>query len=261
MTTFSEKVVLVTGASGGLGSAISEAFHREGARLILCARNPERLDALKDHLGGDDDRILTVSADVSREEDVKALFRKGLERFGTVDVLINNAGFTLLRRIGETTLEEWNEIMGVHATGTFLCSRAAARHWLQIKGRGKIVNISSVSARMGSPLASAYSAAKAAVLGFTRAMARELAPKGINVNAICPGAIDTDMFHKGTVEVMADLFKTSPSDLVAATLSAIPLQRLLAPSEVADLTLYLASSKADGIVGQSFTISCGYHIQ
>jgi len=250
---------VVTGASRGLGLAVAKALLRDGSKVALVSRDPARLEAARrelEPLG----EILAAPADVSDETAVRGAFAKVLERFGRLDMLVNAAGLALVRKAADTGLDEWRRVMDVNATGTFLTCREAVRHMAAAKVRGKIVNIASVSAETGAPMASAYSASKAAVLGLTRSLARELAGLGINVNAVCPGAMETDMFLKDTLGPLCETFKSDRETLLKHTLAAIPLKRLLSPDEVAELVVFLLSDKAGGITGQSYNICCGFDI-
>lgn len=256
-TDFEGRTAIVTGASRGLGLEIARGLLAGGARVTVTGRDAAALEKAAAGLGGE---TLAVPGDTSVEEDVKRTFEKTLERFDGPDVLVCNAGTALLSPVSATTREAWDALFAVHATGPFLMCREAVRIMRERKKPGSILIVSSVLGKSGSAMASAYSAAKAAALGFVRALAKEVAPLRINVNAVCPGAMDTDMFRKDTLGVMAEKMKADPEKLLGHTLSSIPLGRLLDASEVAELALFLCSEKARGITGQSYTISCGYDI-
>jgi 2-hydroxycyclohexanecarboxyl-CoA dehydrogenase len=252
------KVVMVTGASRGIGYAIAKALLKEGAKLLITARDPERLGKAQTELAALG-TVLAVPGDVSDEEAVKAAFMRVLESYGRLDGLVNNAGAGLARSVLDTSRADWEALMAVNATGPFLTCREAVRHMSGNKA-GKIVNIASVSGTGGTAMASAYSAAKSALIGFTKALAKEVARHGINANCVCPGATDTDMFQKETLDVLAAKFKMDRAELLKSVLSSIPLRRLLQPAEIADLVAFLLSDKADGITGQVYRIDCGYDI-
>ncbi len=251
------KVAIVTGGSRGLGFAIAKRLLEEGAKVCITARGVEKLKKAYEELRKIAPDVIYVPADVSVEENVKETYKKVLEHFGDVDILVNNAGNSLVKELVKTTLEEWNSIISVHVTGTFLMSREFVSLLLEKRKRGKIVNIASVSAKSGTYPASAYSAAKSAILGFTKSIAKELARYKVNVNCVCPGAIDTEMFHKGSIETVAKKFNIDPDSLLKSTIAMIPLKRLLKPEEVADLVVFLSSTRSDGITGQCYNIACG----
>jgi 3-oxoacyl-[acyl-carrier protein] reductase len=253
---FKDKVAIITGASKGLGLSTARVFLGEGAHVVVIARDKDLLEkSWKDM-----DNVLVIPGDVSSEEMVQYIFEKTLSIYGRVDILVNNASIALVKKMTDTTLEEWNRILSVNITGTFLMCRETVKIMLKNDIKGKIINISSVSGDVGAPLATAYSASKAAVIGFSKALAKEVASFGINVNTICPGAMDTDMFNKGTIGVLSKMFNSEEDVLLKNTLKAIPLKRLLKPVEVAELVLYLASDSACGITGQTVNIDCGFAI-
>ena len=256
--TSTERVALVTGGTRGLGLAVARAFLREGYRVALTGRSPGGLEETRAALG---EEVLALRADVSLEEDVLRTFRETRKILGTPDVVVNNAGQAWIGGVTATELPQWNQVMAVHATGTFLMCREAVRLWTAEKRVGCLVNVASVSARTGAPLAAAYSAAKAAVLGFTRSLAREVAGQGIRVNAVCPGAMDTPMFHEGTLQPLVERFGRDRETMLRGTLSQVPMRRLLDPAEVAEMVLFLASEASRGITGQSYNVDGGYDMR
>lgn len=251
-----DKIALITGASRGLGLTTGKLFLKEGAKIVVISRKREDLEKSWE----DGENVMLISGDVSSEERVKRIFEKIMEKYGTVDIIVNNAGIALAKKVTDTTLDEWNNVLAVNATATFLMSREGINLMIKNNIRGKIINIASIAGKLGLSLASAYSASKAAVIGFTNAIAREVASYGINVNAICPGAMDTDMYHKDTIIPFSKMFNTDEETLLKKAVSSIPLKRLLKTEEVASLVLYLASSRGDGITGQSINIDCGTDI-
>lgn len=253
-------IALVTGGTSGLGLAVARALLRSGYQVAITGRNPERLEAAAASIRREG-RVLAVRADVSREPDVLRTFQETLEALGPPDAVVNNAGQAWLGRVAETDLDQWNQVMAVHATGTFLMCREAVRLWTARSTGGSLVNVASVSARTGAPLAAAYAAAKAAVLGFTRSLAREVAGQGIRVNAVCPGAMDTPMFHEGTLTPLVEIFGRDREAMLRGTLSQVPLRRLLDPAEVAEMVVYLSGPSARGITGQSFNVDGGYDMR
>lgn len=253
---FKQKTVLITGGSRGLGYETAKKFLQGGASVVITARSEKQLEEASKNLEKIGP-VLAVPGDVSREQDVIRTVKEAYSRFGLIHVLVNNAGNSLVKKLIDTELDEWNRVFEVHSTGAFLMCREVLKNMKENRTRGKIVNVSSVAGKTGTVLGTAYSAAKAALIGLTKSLAKELAPVGINVNCVCPGAMDTKMFHEGSIGGVSRLFGADPEALLKSTISTIPLKRLLDPAEVADLIVYLASSRADGITGQAFTISCG----
>jgi len=253
------KVAIVTGGTRGLGLAIARTFLSEGASVVVTGRNEGSADEARrvlDAVGADYD---VLRADASDPSMLDAVF-EAARGFGSVGILVNNAGQALLKRMVDTTLDEWNAQFAVHATAPFLATQRAVETMTTNETQGCILNISSVIAEAGAPLASAYSASKAALLGFTRSVAKEVASHGIRVNALCPGAMATDMFVQDTIGTMAQMFNRDADKLMQSTLNSIPLKRLLQTSEVAQLALFLCSDAASGITGQSYKIACGADI-
>lgn len=253
------KTAVITGASSGAGLAAAEIFLKQGAQVVINGRNEEKLQkalSLLQPYG----EVIAAAGDVSREKNVLDIVEKTLETYGKIDILVNNAGIPLVKKMTDTTVDEWNHVFGVISTGTFLMTREAVKHMIEKKIYGRIVNISSVSGKSGNALATAYSAAKAAVIGFSRALAKEIASYKITVNCILPGAIDTPMFREGSIGAISKMFSVPEETLKKSTLQVIPLGRLLDPAEVAHLAAFLSSDNAAGITGQAYVISCGYEI-
>jgi len=231
----SNKIAIITGGSSGVGFAAAKLFLEYGASVTITGRNKEKLEKARRILE-EKGPVLAVAADVSDEEAVKGTVQETVGKFGGIDILVNNAGIPLVRSMVKTTLEEWNDIFNTISTGTFLMCRETVKWMVANKKQGSIVNVSSVSGKTGSAMATAYSGAKAAVIGFSKALAKEIAPYKIMVNCVCPGAIDTEMFRVGTIKTISKMFGMKEEDLVKSTLSV------------------------KGITGQAYTISCGYEM-
>ncbi|WP_277773939.1 3-oxoacyl-[acyl-carrier-protein] reductase [Thermoleptolyngbya sichuanensis] len=237
------QVAIVTGASRGIGRAIALALAAEGAKVAVnYASSSGAADAVVAEIAGAGSEAIALQADVSKADQVDALFNAVMEKWGRVDVLVNNAGITRDTLLLRMKPEDWQAVIDLNLTGVFLCTRAASKIMLKQKS-GRIINISSVVGLMGNPGQANYSAAKAGVIGFTKSVAKELAPRGITVNAIAPGFIATDMTHGLNSE---DILKF------------IPLGRYGQAEEVAGATRFLAADPAAAyITGQVLNVDGG----
>lgn len=242
------KVAVITGSTQGIGRAIANTFAREGASVIIngcldiskCQAVASEIEAL----GG---KALAVKADVANKTEVDELFATVVKRFGRVDIHVNNAGVVSSHPFLELSEEKWDKLMDVNLKGTYLCAQAAAREMVK-KKYGRIINISSVAGFMGFPGAAHYCASKAGVGQLTKVLALELAPMGINVNAIAPGLIETAM-TKDIIENPAAL---------KAMLQRIPIGRVGKPEEIASAALFLASPMADYVTGTTLIVDGGW---
>jgi glucose 1-dehydrogenase len=243
-----DKVAIVTGGSSGIGQAIALAFAREGAAVAVnYARNAEGAEAAVKEIEGRGGRAIAIQADVSKPEDVKNLVRQTVQHFGRLDVMVNNAGVEHKMPFLETPLELWEEVISVNLTGPWLGCQEAARQMVEQGGPGRIVNISSVHEDVAMPTNSPYCAAKGGLRMLTRTIAVELAPHGITVNNVAPGAIETPM----------DAPLEANTSEMSQLLSEIPLGRMGHPEEVAALAVYLASGDAAYVTGSTFSIDGG----
>jgi len=240
------RVALVTGAARGLGRAAAERMLAGGARVALNVRRPEQAEALAGAFEGMSDRVLVVAGDVASSAAVATLVEQVLDRFGRLDILVNNAAAAYSTRFEQISEDEWRRALDVNLTAAFLCIRAALPA-MKANGYGRVVNLSSTAGRSVSTLGGAhYTASKAGLLGLTRAAAKELGPFGITVNAVCPGLIDTELTRE----------HATPEEL-AAHARSFPIPRLGTAAEVADLICFLASEKAGYITGASVDINGG----
>jgi 3-oxoacyl-[acyl-carrier protein] reductase len=243
MKALQGKVAVVTGASRGIGKAIALALASEGASVAVnYASSSTAADAVVAEIEGMGGDAISVQADVSKLDQVDVFIAAVMEKWGRVDVLVNNAGITrdtLLLRMG---LEEWQAVIDLNLTGVFLCTKVVSKIMLKQKS-GRIINIASVAGQMGNPGQANYSAAKAGVIGFTKTVAKELSTRSITVNAVAPGFIETDM----TEGLQAD-----------GILKFIPLGRYGKPEEIAGMVRFLAADPAAAyITGQTFNVDGG----
>jgi len=243
-----DKVALVTGGSRGLGKAISLGLAAEGANVAVnYQRGADKAEAvvaeIQDTHGVE---AMAVGADVSREADVLEMFRRIEQRFSRVDVLVNNAAVCPTCRVKDLTLDQWNRTLQVNLTGTFLTCREMVRRLLGAGRTGRIVNVASTAAFLGSTTGHApYDASKGGMVSFTISLAREVAPQGIAVNAVAPGMIYTDM--------TAETIKANEQKYLAR----IPLGRIADPAEIADVVVFLASDEASYMTGATVDVSGG----
>ncbi len=239
------KVVLVTGGSRGIGREIALEFAKNGADVIVnFAGNADRAETVVSEIKAIGQEAIAIQADVSNADDVQQLFKAAIEKFGKIDILVNNAGITrdnLLMRMKEA---EWDDVINTNLKGVFLCTKAATRPMMKQRS-GKIINITSIVAISGNPGQANYVAAKSGVIGLTKTSARELASRGITVNAIAPGFITTDMTETLTEEIKQEMLKQ------------IPLARFGEPKDIAKVALFLASDAADYLTGQTIHVDGG----
>ena len=246
---FDGRVVMVTGASSGIGRTAAVAFGREGAKLVLSGRRREHLEqtlALVGAAGGDG---VVVSGDCSKVADVRRMVETAVSTYGRLDCAFNNAGIEGGKAFVPTAdyaEEIWDEVIAVNLTSTFMLSRAATRHMLRSKtGYGRIINISSVSGILGNPGQGNYAASKAGMVGMTKSLAREVAPRGITANCIAPGFIKTAMTEALNEKQTEEISKH------------IPAQRFGTPEDIAAAALYLASVEAGYMTGQTLHVNGG----
>jgi len=242
-----DKVAIVTGGTMGIGRAITLRLADTGANVVVVGRDIIRANRLIDELSASKHKAISVKADVTKSEDVTHMAEVALDAFGKIDILVNNAGgspHNTRSMFHESQEEVWDIVLGVNLKGVLNCTRAVINHMMQRKS-GKIINIASIAGLSGTPGLADYSAAKGGVIAFTKALAKEVAQYGINVNCVCPGPIGTEYFL------------TLSEEAKQKYLQSIPLGRFGRPEEVAGLVRYLASYEADYITGQTFVIDGG----
>ena len=243
MDLLAGKVAIVTGASRGIGRAIALELADFGAKVVVnYASSSNAADELVEKIISDGGEAIAIAADVSKPEQIDELVKTVVDRWGRIDVLVNNAGITRDTVMLRMKLEDWQAVIDTNLTGVFSCTRAVSKIMLKQKS-GRIINIASVAGQIGNPGQASYSASKAGVLGFTRTVAKELSSRGITVNAVAPGFIATDM----TTDLKTE-----------GILQFIPLGRYGKPEEVAGMVRFLAADPAAAyITGQTFNVDGG----
>jgi 3-oxoacyl-[acyl-carrier protein] reductase len=242
---FEDKVVIVTGSSRGIGRSIALEFGQEGARVVVNYHSNEvAAQEVVESIEATGSPAIAVQADVSKFDQAENLIKTAIDELGDLHILVNNAGTTRDGLIMMMKEADWDYVLNTNLKSTFNCSRAAVRHMLR-KRYGRIINITSVSGQIGNAGQTNYSSSKAGQIGFTKALAREVASRKITVNAVAPGYISTE------------LTESLPEDLKASLKELIPLQRIGSPQEVAKAVLYLASDDAAYITGHVLSIDGG----
>ncbi|HPZ77218.1 MAG TPA: 3-oxoacyl-ACP reductase family protein [Thermosynergistes sp.] len=242
------RIVIVTGAAGGFGSEIGRIFAHEGASLVLADINYNAAESLANELKAQGTKAVAVSVDVGDEKQVYAMVNRAMSEFGQVDILINNAGMGRGARIQDITLDDWNQLLRLNLTGTFLCCKAVIDHMIA-RGYGKIVNMASICGQTARPVGVDYSASKSGIIGITRTLALQVAPYGINVNAVAPGPVATQIFERNWPKETVDKLK-----------STIPFKREGTPRDIANAALFLSSDEAGWITGEVIAVNGGAFI-
>ena len=248
------KHALVTGAGSGIGQAVAVALAAGGYRLSLLGRRADALQQTRARIGAGAE-VLCLSADVSSPDSVATAFAAARERFGAIEVLVNCAGAAPSAPFHALGADDWRRVMAVNLDGVFHCCAQAVPSMRERRG-GRIITIASTASLKGYAYVSAYCAAKHGVLGLTRALALELATRGVTVNAICPGYTDTDIVRNAIATIVRKTGR-SESEALAEFTRANPQGRLIDPAEIADTVLWLCSESARSITGQAISVSGG----
>lgn len=245
------KTAFITGAGAGIGEATARLFARQGAGILVFDRNGSGAEVVAAGIRASGGRAIFVAGDVRDAAVVKTAVDRAGAELGGVHILVNNAGIYPRASLVEMTDDQWNEVLDINLKGVFHCTRAIAPQMIQ-RGSGKIINISSVNIHVGAPNFSHYIASKGGVIGFSRALARELGDYNIHVNAVTPGAIQTDA-EKRLVAAQGK----AGEEAVAAIVARQCLKRRIQPAEIAAVCLFLASDLSDSMTGQTLNADCG----
>ena len=249
------RAAVITGGGRGIGAAVAHALTAGGAGVLVAARTQAQVEAVARELTAKGATAWAATCDVTDPASVRALAETAQRRLGKIDILINNAGLAHSAPIQKVTLDAWNRLFTVNATGTFLCTQAflpgmVERRW------GRVVNLASSAGLTGGQYIAAYSAAKHAVVGFTRSVAAEVAQAGVTVNAVCPGYVDTDMTVESIRRIMEKTGRTR-EQVLQAIFETTPQRRLISPEEVAHAVLSLCGDDARGVNGHALVIDGG----
>lgn len=244
MKRLQDKIVIITGAAGGIGAATAELFAREGATVVLWDVNKDGLEAVSAKLKADKRKHLLQVVNISDAQAVENAVAEVLETFEHIDILINNAGITRDARLVKMSFEQWQQVLDVNLTGVFNTTKIIAPHMIE-RGYGRIINTSSIVGLYGNFGQTNYVATKSGVIGMTKVWARELGRKGITVNAVAPGFIETEMV------------KTIPQKVIDEIIAKMPMQRMGQPDDIANGYLYLASDEAGFVNGITLSIDGG----
>jgi 3-hydroxybutyrate dehydrogenase len=252
-----EKVAVITGGGRGIGRAIALKFAGEGASVVVAARTKSEIEAVADEIRSAGGRALAVAADVADDVQCGNLIGVATSQFGKVDILVNNAGhYGPVKPVEEITPAEWDRVIAVHLRGAYLLTRLVLPG-MYARGKGVILNISSLSAKSAFAWGSPYAAAKAGMLGLTRVVAAEAARKGVRVNAICPGPVTETKMSKDLGQTLAERLGISKEEQLRVFLAGILQGRGQTADEIAAAALFLCSEEASAITGQALNVDGG----
>jgi ketoreductase len=254
MASVTGKIALVTGGGTGIGKAIAAALAQKGAKVAIASRTSAHVEGAAQELQSRGLAVLALRLDVTKKSDIERGLDSLLSQLGPPHILVNNAGISGLSMIDDPDDGQWFDIVNTNLNGLYLVTKAVLRHMPNQAG-GRVINISSVLGKFGVPGYTAYCTTKHGVIGFTRALALEVVSRGITVNTVCPGWVDTEMAAIG-IKDTAPLQGITTAQFKAQAIEAVPIKRFLEADEVAELVCYIASDAAAGITGQAINI-CG----
>jgi NAD(P)-dependent dehydrogenase (short-subunit alcohol dehydrogenase family) len=255
MSDLRDKIVLITGGSGGLGSALARAFSAQACRVVITARDPQRLRATAEEMACYGAQVLALPCDISDRDAMLDLQKEIAARWGAVQIVINNAGIAEAVKFTDMPDDVWDAILETNLTGAYNCCKAFLPSMLQAQW-GRIINIASTAAKVGYSHATAYTASKHGLLGLTRSLALETARLGVTVNAICPGSIDDERTRENA-RIMAQRTGKGLDEILKLFADSAPQKRLIAPDEVTALALLIASDKLGAMTGQAINVDGG----
>jgi len=251
------KVAVVTGGASGIGRAIAQTMAESGAHLVIADLDAPAAEKAAAELTGSGPKAISVAGNVMKSQDVRRMMDEAVRAFGRIDILVNNAGLQHVSPITEFSEERWDTMIGVMITGTFLCCKYALPHMIRQKW-GRVINMGSTQGKVGTPFKVGYVTAKHGILGLTKAVALEMAEHNITVNALCPAFARTPLVEKQIAGV-ARQHGISEAEVVEKMMTGpAAIHRLLEPSEIASLALYLCSDQAAGITGAALDIDLGW---
>lgn len=244
MNRFDGKVALITGSARGIGKSIAHLFAQQGAQVIIADILQEAIDATVHEFTSNGLKAVGYQCNITSEEEVEHFMKDIYQKFGSIDIIVNNAGITADTLLIRMKKNDWDKVLNVNLTGTFICTQKAAKYMMKQR-HGKIVNVSSIIGFIGNAGQANYAATKGGIIAFTKSVAKELASRNINVNAVAPGFIRTAMTE------------ALPEEIQQKYLENIPMKRFGTPEDVGKLVLFLSSEDADYITGQTIIIDGG----